>query len=279
MFGKPSPERIAWRNALGNLDTTKPGAVRLTPEVDYVRLPTFMPANLQLVAKGRPSWPRPTSETRALIVDLRDNGGGNAPLDALDGWIGAGRLHFDFQRRVGVSCVWDAMQWNESAFWSADVHEPLTPALHQEYQKELDAVYAPSRAGCPREDRDEPGLPGFGSHRPMPPTKGSPLRIFVLVNNFCGSDCEGLVMALARLPETVVVGMNTFGVGRFFQTGQLVMPNTRLPFSFAVATGDTYGDGRSFDGYGLDVDVVLPDAASWSRDSLLALVHAYIDAP
>jgi hypothetical protein len=279
VIGKPSPERRAWRNALGNLDTTKPGAVRLTPSVDYVRLPTFMPANLQLVAKGRASWPRPTSETRALIVDLRDNGGGNAPLDALDGWLGAGRLRFDFQRRASVSCVWDAMQWNESAFWSADVHEALTPELRQEYQKELDAVYAPSVAGCPRDDRDQPGLPGFGAHRPMPPTKGQPLRVFVLVNNFCGSDCEGMVMALARLPETVIVGMNTLGVGRFFQTGQLVLPNTRLPFSFAVATGDTYGDGRSFDGYGLDVDVVLPDAASWSRDNLLALVHAYIDGP
>jgi hypothetical protein len=78
---------------------------------------------------------------------------------------------------------------------------------------------------------------------------------------------------LSSLAETVVVGSNTFGVAQFIQPGYSVLPHTRLPFRIALGTSDVYGDGRSFDGYGLDVDIVLATRADESRESILALAH------
>jgi hypothetical protein len=64
---------------------------------------------------------------------------------------------------------------------------------------------------------------------------------------------------LASLPETIVVGANTYGVCQMIQPGHSVLPHTGLRYRIALGRGDPYGDNRSVDGYGLDVDVVLPD--------------------
>jgi C-terminal processing protease CtpA/Prc len=102
-------------------------------------------------------------------------------------------------------------------------------------------------------------------------------RILALVDNGCGSDCEAIVVLLAALPETIVVGVNTAGVGQFIQPGLALLPHTGLAFRMALGTSDTYGDGRSFDGYGLDVDVVLPHPEDWSDDDLVQLATELTD--
>jgi C-terminal processing protease CtpA/Prc len=98
-------------------------------------------------------------------------------------------------------------------------------------------------------------------------------RVLVLVDNGCGSDCELMAATLGKLPEATVAGQNTYGVAQFIQPGYSVLPNTRLPFRIALGTADAYGDGRSFDGYGLDVDVLLDGAAASTDDGLLHLVE------
>jgi C-terminal processing protease CtpA/Prc len=96
--------------------------------------------------------------------------------------------------------------------------------------------------------------------------------VLVLVDNGCGSDCEYMTYVLAGVPEAVIAGVNTYGVGQFIQPGYSVLPNTRVGFSIALGTADEYGDGRSYDGHGLDVDVLLSAEQAWSRQSLLELV-------
>jgi len=55
------------------------------------------------------------------------------------------------------------------------------------------------------------------------------------------------------------VGTNTFGVCQFIQPGYSVLPHTGLRYRIALGRSNYYGDNRSVDGYGLDVDVVLPE--------------------
>jgi len=98
-------------------------------------------------------------------------------------------------------------------------------------------------------------------------------RIIALVDNGCGSDCEYMTQVIAGLPGTVIAGTSTYGVMGFTQPGYFVLPHCRVPFRLALSRTDEYGDGRSVDGYGITVDILLPDAASQTRASLLGLAR------
>jgi C-terminal processing protease CtpA/Prc len=104
--------------------------------------------------------------------------------------------------------------------------------------------------------------------------QGKHPRLLVLVDNQCGSDCEYMTWMLAQLPGTVIAGNNTFGVIGLTQPGFLLLPHTRIAFDLATSRTDDYGDGRSENGYGLDVDVALPTAADWQPRSIVALAKS-----
>ena len=99
----------------------------------------------------------------------------------------------------------------------------------------------------------------------------SDMRISVLVNSGCGSDCELMTEELASLPQTLVVGTNTYGLCQMIQPGYSVLPHTGLRYRMALGRSDPYGDNRSVDGYGLDVDVVLPEVDRLGRGSMREL--------
>ena len=88
------------------------------------------------------------------------------------------------------------------------------------------------------------------------------MRIIALVNSRCGSDCELLTEMPVSLPGTIVVGANTYGLYQLIQPGYSVLPHTGLRYRIEHGRSDPYGDNRSVDGYGLDVDVVLPQVDS-----------------
>src|SRR5262249_49316285 len=73
------------------------------PSIAYLRLPTFSKKNSQRLEAELGSWPKPTGRERVLIVDLRDNGGGDVAVEALQNWVDPKRLERAFQihRRQG----------------------------------------------------------------------------------------------------------------------------------------------------------------------------------
>jgi C-terminal processing protease CtpA/Prc len=118
----------------------------------------------------------------------------------------------------------------------------------------------PYPPGCPRTVEVKPAQWTYLQRRFAPGPDD--LRIVALVNSGCGSDCEGMTAMLASLPETLVAGTNTYGVMQNIQPGYSVLPHTGLRYRIALGRSDYFGDGRSVDGYGLDVDVVLPEVDS-----------------
>src|SRR5262245_35186686 len=84
-----------------------PGLRIVEPSVAYLRLPTFSKKNTQRLEAEMPSWPKPSGRERVLIVDLRDNGGGDVAEEALKDWVDLRRLEKAFQihRRQGASCL------------------------------------------------------------------------------------------------------------------------------------------------------------------------------
>jgi hypothetical protein len=246
----------------------------LSPEVAYARLLTMTAANYARVEQDRQAWPRPTGRERALVVDLRGNFGNASQLGlyALRDWVPPARLPAKDPLTIEVtaSCLTAPLAWErDRSFLDGAPPDASTRAW---LQGELDALGAPAPPGCPRVvHASHAAGPGYRAHRLQERAPG--LRIVALVDNGCASDCEALVAELASLPETIVVGVNTAGVGQFVQPGNALLPHTGLPFRIALGQSDVYGDGRSFDGHGLDVDVVLPHPEDWGDGDLAQLAR------
>ena len=265
--------------ALGKATKDEPDLKLLAPDVAYARFPTFHKINTQLIEQRLPTWPRPTGKESVLIVDLRDNQGGDAAVEALDKWLTPADMQRmavakESGRHVGASCAYEALRWGYSMISSYEVKPPLGEELTRELQSGIDALLKPSQAGCPRTFRDSKGSWGYAQHRLIQPGPvAGQRRILVLVNNGTGSDGEYMALLLASLPQTVLAGSNTFGVAQFIQPGFSVLPHTRLPFQIALGMSDIYGDHRSFDGYGLDVDVLFATPADQAPENIIALAR------
>jgi hypothetical protein len=239
-----------------------PKVDRIGGGVVYARLPTFDSSHYQGISHE--GWPRRAPGDRVLIVDLRDNDGGAAGygLDVLKGWIDEGRMVqlTSIGTRIASSCLYPALRWNYPG--SIDT---------QWKQQLLDRMAQPYPPGCPRTVDATPSKWTYLQHR-FAPRQGD-LRIVALVNSHCGSDCEWMTEELASLPETIVVGSNTYGVCQMVQPGYSVLPHTGLRYRIALGRSDPYGDNRSVDGYGLDVDVVLPEVDTLSRAQMRELAQ------
>jgi Peptidase family S41 len=242
---------------------------RLGDGIAYARLPDFNWSNYENVS--REGWAHRQPGDRVLIVDLRDNGGGdgNYGLETLKGWIDESHMvrSEDLGMQLNSSCLYAPLRWNRS-IGSAPTILPGQKAFLQDL---LDRMAKPNPPGCPRTEDTKPPRWTYLQRRFDP--KPGDLRIIALVNSHCGSDCEWITAELASLPQTIVVGANTFGVFQFVQPGYSVLPHTGLPYRIALGRSNDYGDDRSVDGYGLDVDVVLPEVDSLTPEQLRELVE------
>lgn len=250
-----------WEEAVSH---DQPRIERLGEGIAYARLPTFAWQNYEQVS--RQNWAKRRPEDRVLIIDMRDNGGGSAEygLEMLKDWIDEQRMvQFDsLGSQITSSCLYAPLKWDYS-FQSA----PTISSGHKKYlQSLLDRMSQPYPPGCPRTVDTKPTQWTYLQHRFEP--KPGNLRLIALVNSRCGSDCELLTAMLASLPETIVVGANTFGVCQFIQPGYSVLPHTGLRYRISLGMSNYYGDNRSVDGYGLNVDVVLPEVDTLKPDHM-----------
>lgn len=276
--------RVTWQNArrrqlvaeLAERPESEPSYRKISAAIAYLRLPTFSKQNGELLRELLPTLPASAGHEKLLIVDLRGNEGGDAPMGSLARWLDpmALRPAIRFNRRQPKSCLYDALSWGYTQVTSQDLKSPLSDPLRRLLQKQLDELYAPSPEGCPARIEEEHTAWNYRRHRFPAAPQGSKPRLLVLVDNGCGSDCEYVAYVLAASPGSVIAGENTFGVGQFIQPGYFVLPHSRLPFRIAMGMSDDYGDGRSFDGYGLDVDIVLAGEEAQSAAAILRLAEA-----
>jgi len=249
--------RKLWVNAL---DRDRPRIERIGDDVVYARLPTFDSSHYEGVS--REGWAQREPGDRVLIVDLRNNDGGEAGygLNVLKGWIDQRRMvSFDsIGSQITSSCLYAALKWGYP--------DSNGNGRMQELLNRMAQPYPP---GCPRSVDTTPSRWTYLQHRFEP--KPRDMRIIALVNSRCASDCEWMTEELASLPETIVTGTNTYGVCQMIQPGYSVLPHTGLRYRIALGRSDPYGDDRSVDGYGLDVDVVLPDVDRLGRGSMREL--------
>jgi hypothetical protein len=278
--GKWMPVKPAWRpdakerfkNILSLAGTTEdePSFRVLSPTVSYLRLPTFSKENGERLRKLLPALPDSAGKEQLLIADLRGNDGGDAPIDELSRWIDAETIRkvVPFTRHLAQSCVSRALRWGYTQTTMLSMRPPVSDALRQELQAEVNALAEPSPPGCPGNFIEERSEWNY-TQRVSPEHP----RFLVLVDDACGSDCEFLTYAFAATSRAVIAGVNTFGVVQFIQPGYFLLPHSGVRFRIALGRSDQYGDGRSVDGYGLDVDLLLASAEDQSPAAILELAQ------
>jgi C-terminal processing protease CtpA/Prc len=242
----------------------------ITSRIAYLRVPSVSKPDVDLTLELEKTVQGRRHDEDLLIVDLRGNGGGDMRIQAVGNW--ARLRNVGGSTHLGASCLYPALRWGYTQISSSGLKPPVSKGRTASLQNSLDALFHEDAAGCPAKFNDSPSKWSFNDHK-YPSKPAGKTRVLALVDDFCGSDCEGAVLWLSAIPGTVVAGVNTFGVAQYIQPGYFVLPNTRLPFRIALGTTDQYGDGRSFDGYGFDVDVVLAQKKDNTPEAILSLAN------
>jgi hypothetical protein len=269
-------ERKANISALAQTEKDVPSFRSISPQIGYIRFPTFSKANVERIMKLEETLKGLKHDEELLIVDLRDNGGGDNRIEALKNWIAIPPV--EFKVRVGESCLYPPLRWGYTQVTSAGLKPPISESLRRDLQTGLDALFQDDAPGCLAKFVEKASNWSYVQHQ-YPAKPAGKARLLALVDDQCGSDCEYAAMVIATVPGSVIAGVNTFGVGQFIQPGYFVLPSTRLVFRVALGTSDMYGDGRSFDGYGLDVDLVLATQKDQSPESIVAMAKRLLAAP
>lgn len=248
----------------------------VAPGIGYLRLAAFSDAGDEALTKLLPTLPASAGREKLLIVDLRGNDGGNAPLEQLSRWIPVKQIDGQPTQIGKRSCLYPGLWFNLGQVLALGVKPPVTANFRRIMTAYASGLDAQSSASCPVNFDTTQSKWHYTEHHFVRDWQGKRPRLLVLVDNRCGSDCEYMTWMLAQLPGTVVAGGNTFGLIGFTQPGFLLLPHTRIAFQLATSRTDDYGDGRSENGYGLDVDVALPTQADWSTRSILTLAERLI---
>ena len=250
-----------------------PAYRRLSQDLAYFRLPDFTKTNGERLRALLSELPASARTWKGIVLDLRSNGGGDAPLREMADWLGSAAMQRadPASRKLATSCLYDALRWGYTEVTMARTQPPISEVLRQRLQAQLDVLVTPAPDGCPRAFEESASSWAYRQHKS--PAKA---RMIVLVDRHCGSDCERMVYDLAADPRTIVVGASTYGVAEYIQPGYFLLPHSRLPFRIALGRSDLYGDGRSVDGHGLDVDVLLKREQDQSGEAILKLAEALI---
>ena len=248
----------------------------LAPGIAYVRIPSFSEAADEALRKAL-SGAQGLGKEQVVILDLRGNTGGVPPLDLMTTWFSGGMLEEAAAppQRIGTqSCFNTALQFNSNSVALASLKPPVNPDVKQRIQRVLDTIGTTPPDACTVKPDVGPTPDGTTHAFSVNRTSTDVTRLVVIVDSNCKNDCEAVARLLSRLPDSVLVGESTYGALGFAEPGYFVLPHSRIAFKLASSRIDPYGDGRSLDGYGFTIDVLLPNAAAQQRSSLLALAQA-----
>lgn len=270
--------------ALAQADASLPSMRRIADDIAYVRLPSFF-ASCQAMQNF--SIPRGFGGEHELVVDLRGNGGGNfvgCASHMLSPWmqVTQEKSLTLINTRTRRSCIvrgTAGLDEHKNMGWlptlnrlvngraTSDVGPPLQSALN-------DILASASESPCEHPDDVIVSQHNMKDHSVAAffAAPESHLRVVLLTDNFCGSDCEMAIDYLALSYPTVIVGNNSMGLSQFTVPVETLLPFTGVSISLAQGLSNHYGDDRSFDGYGFSVDIVLPTSEEQDVDNITKLV-------
>lgn len=213
--------------------------------VAYLYIPTFGDPAMEERAVA---FLRANSDAKALIIDVRSNGGGSTPTALIEALMD--RPYRGFTEATSVTnALFEAY---------AKVVRDNPPSAFNDYIR----GYLEAFRGLGRTQMRMPAA----LQQPNDPVYTGPL--FVLADGGCGSACEDFVMPLRFNGRATVIGERTSG-----STGQPYMHGFDEQMSFRVSTKRAYfPDGSQFEGVGIAPNIELaptPEDLRAGRDPVL----------
>lgn len=228
----------------------------ISPDIGYLRVPSLSHRLEIDVLNKTLNVPVNAGQKRLFIVDIRANGGGfNSTVvraflnklesipsiaESLGGLIGDD-THSSMPLVRKNSCLDASLLWNTTQSVSSP-SDATTLEKIREMQPTLDSIMA-GPTSCPVTFSKGDFSWFYGSHK-FVPQPGKPI-ILVLTDELCGSDCEGLLFRFAQSSNSIIAGVNSYGVLQFIQPRQFLLPATRIVVQMATGFSNTYGDDRS----------------------------------
>lgn len=252
--GKWIDVKPAWNAPQAKASENVPSYRVISKDIGYLR-------------PGRQELPETAGNEKLLIVDLRGNNGLYNPTEAFLRWDMV-KMHqwMSYNARTRQSCVTSALRWG--SLQQMTTRSQLNPSDSKWMQGQLDELMKSSADGCPVKAEERPVEWDYRKHQ-----FSGKAKMLVVVDKSCRQECEFVAYMLAHSTDGVIAGVNTFGGSQFFRMGHFILPHSRLAFRLASSESDFYGDRRSFDGYGLNVDVLLPTEQSQSTEAIVNLAE------
>jgi carboxyl-terminal processing protease len=225
--------------------TFPPGNMKTPEGIGYIRIRSFEDPEQE---KSAVRQVKDLMGAKAILFDVRGNGGGSTPSQLIDALLD--RPWHDFRFTTPLSIAHAAAQSQaRKAF----------PLESDQYTKGYLDAY--------EEFKDAQILTPGPLHPAAPDAyKG---KIFVLVDGFCNSACEDFVEPFKASGRGVLVGETTNG-----SSGQPYVFDFGNGMSFRVSSKRYYlPDGSPFEGVGIKPDVVVvPSLEDWKagRDPVFA---------
>jgi len=214
--------------------------------VGYIRIRSFGdPAN----EKQALAEVEQLKDARAIVFDVRGNGGGSTPSNLLDRLLDRPWRDFSFTTPLGIAHA---------------------AAQNQVRDAHLDAGNDPYYRGYLDAYEDFRGLQILTPGPLHPPSSGAYKgKVFVVTDGFCNSACEDFVEPFKASGRGVLVGDTTNG-----SSGQPYLYDFGNGMSFRISTKRyTMPDGSPFEGVGIRPDIpVARTLADWKtgRDPVVA---------
>lgn len=257
----------------------------VAPGVAWIGVPTFSQSAetgpqlsaLMLQVQQRGAALR---QGRAIVVDLRGNGGGNSDWTRRLNQVVFGD---DVIRRVPYANPGGAAMWRASpgnlAYWRRyydEMQRQVTSstrvgAWSREVVQGMERAIARNEPLWRQGARDTPQGGGLTQRRPrgdMP----FPARVYILSNGSCASSCLDFLDVALHVPGVQLIGAPSSADGVLADVRQEVLPSGQARFNFAQKV--MLGAGRgSMEYYAADV----PYDGPWSDAAVRAWVLRLID--
>jgi hypothetical protein len=264
---------------IAKIEEDRPMYRRIDSDIGYVRMPKMMGANLAPYDQLAKDLVNLSDKTEQIVIaDNRGNGGGNhlSGLKVLSHWFELSyekdeALYHLYRRKH--SCFDRSMDWllYQQAYLSRG---PVF--LTETIKKAFDALFQPFPKDCnvSYEDFKNPFVYQNRGFDPSHSTK-EPLLLF-LTDDGCGSSCETITYQVAQKKNALIAGVSSYGVDEYGFPATLILPRTKVGFRIARELDDSYGDGRSFDGRGYEVDYLLDAEETQTAEYLAEFARSLV---
>lgn len=257
--------------------------------VTWIGAPTFdnnSGAELQALVDQINANAEAIRNGRAVIIDVRGNGGGNsawgiaiaravwgdAPVEAIPDSSPGGatdwrvsQRNLDYINSFAPQLLEQFGEYSETGLWIRAVQNGLSGALERG-----DPVWRQREEG---DERPIPASGGYTQRRPQGPSP-IPAQVYILSNGTCASACLDFSDVVLHIPGTRLIGADTSGDGLLMEVRDETLPSgfARAVLPLKIYRGRARG---ALEAYTADVAY----DGVWTDEAVRAWVMALVQAP